>query len=80
MLILKAGRVLTSGKRATILKSGVLSEAFGEPIRLTSRNGRAALVVGDDAKRSVTLFKSAKTRRVVLNRVEKASGSKKTGV
>ena len=62
VMVLKAGRVLASGKRRAILKNEVLSEAFGEPIRLTSRNGRAALQVGNSAKQSVTLFKDAKTK------------------
>lgn len=45
VLAIKAGRVLASGKRAAVLKSSVLSEVFGEPVRLVKRNGRAALLV-----------------------------------
>ena len=45
VLVLKAGRVLAAGKRAAVLKSAVLSEAFGEPVRLVKRNGRAALLM-----------------------------------
>jgi len=52
VLAIKAGRVLASGERATVLKSAILSEAFGEPVRLVRRNGRAALLV-DTSTRQV---------------------------
>ena len=45
VLLLKAGRVLAAGKRAAILKNDILSQAFGEPVRLLKRNGRAVLSV-----------------------------------
>jgi len=51
VLALKVGRVLAAGKRAAVLTNSVLSEAFGEPIRLVKRNGRAALLVGAPAQR-----------------------------
>ena len=50
VLALKAGRVLAAGKRAEVLTSGILSEAFGEPVRLVKRNGRAALRVEPAAR------------------------------
>ena len=53
ILLLKAGRVLASGKRRTVLTGKTLSEAFSEPVRLLHRNGRAVLVVGSrEASRS----------------------------
>jgi len=45
VLVLKAGRVLATGKRTAVLNNSVLSEAFGESVRLVRRNGRAALLV-----------------------------------
>ena len=45
LLVLKQGRVLAHGKRDKVLRSEVLSEAFGEPVRLVKRNGRAMLHV-----------------------------------
>ena len=51
VLALKDGRVLAAGKRAGVLRSAVLSEVFGEAIRLVRRNGRAALLVEKTARR-----------------------------
>jgi len=51
VLALKAGRVLAAGKRAAVLKSPVLSDVFGEPVRLVRRNGRAVLLVEKPASR-----------------------------
>jgi len=45
LLVLKQGQVLAHGKRDKVLRSEVLSEAFGEPVRLVKRNGRAMLHV-----------------------------------
>jgi len=57
VLALKAGRVLAAGKRQTVFNNRLLSEAFGEPVRLVRRNGRAALLVGPTAR------PAAKTKR-----------------
>ena len=51
VLALKAGRVLAAGKRAAVLKSSILSEAFGEPVQLVKRKGRATLQVESAARR-----------------------------
>lgn len=51
VLALKEGRVLAAGPRAKLLKSELLSEIFGEPVRLVNRGGRAALLVESSARR-----------------------------
>jgi len=53
VLALKAGRVLAAGKRADVLKSGILSQAFGEPVRLVKRNERCILQVQKPAERRI---------------------------
>jgi len=50
VLALKAGRVLAAGKRKQVLKSGILTEVFGEPVGLVKRNGRAVLLVEPAAR------------------------------
>jgi len=45
VLILKAGRVLSSGPRARVLTSAVLSDAFDAPVRLARARGRYSLSV-----------------------------------
>ena len=60
VLVLKAGRVLACGKRAAVLQSAVLSEAFGEPVRLLRRNGRAMLHV---EKASSRVFQAGRKRK-----------------
>ncbi len=60
VLVMKAGRVLACGKRSAILKGEVLSEAFGEPVQVTRRNGRAVLVVERTGRR---LFKGMAPRK-----------------
>lgn len=50
VLALKAGCVMAAGNRAAVLKSGILSRVFGEPVRLLKRNGRAALLVEQAAR------------------------------
>ena len=57
VLALKKGRVLAAGGRAEILNERLLSEAFGEPVRLVRRNGRFHLLVETTARR---LFKAGK--------------------
>lgn len=52
ILALKAGRVLTAGKRSAILKNATLSQIFGEPVRLVKRNGRAMLQIEPTAHRA----------------------------
>jgi len=58
VLALKTGRVLAAGKRKDVLKSGILTEVFGEPVRLVKRNGRAALLVEPAARRM--MFKAGR--------------------
>lgn len=57
VLALKTGRVLAAGPRAEVLNERLLSEAFGEPIRLVQRNGRIHLLVETPARR---LFKAGR--------------------
>ena len=57
VLALKKGRVLAAGSRAEVLNERLLSEAFGEPVRLVRRNGRFHLLVENTARR---LFKAGK--------------------
>lgn len=59
VLILKAGRVLGSGKRPEVLTNSALSAAFGERVRLTRRNGRATLLV--EARTSLKLFHTGRS-------------------
>ncbi len=56
VLVLKAGRVLAAGKRAKTLKNETLSEAFGEPVRLTRRNGRLWLELAMPVKSTKRVF------------------------
>jgi iron complex transport system ATP-binding protein len=51
VLALKAGKVLAAGPRAGMLTSELLSEIFGEPVRLVDHNGRAMLIVEPSAHR-----------------------------
>ena len=50
VLILKAGEVLASGKKAVTLDSRVLSRAFGAPIKLREIGRRYALLVAPRAR------------------------------
>lgn len=45
VLILKGGRVLASGPKDQVMSAGLLSEAFGAPLRLSPSNGRYSLAV-----------------------------------
>ncbi|HET6408846.1 MAG TPA: ATP-binding cassette domain-containing protein [Chthoniobacteraceae bacterium] len=56
VLVLKAGRVLAAEKRAKALKNEVLSEAFGEAVRLVRRQGRLWLELVGKEKPSKHLF------------------------
>ncbi len=40
VLVLKSGRVLTQGLKQEILTGSILSEAFGRPMQITSKDGR----------------------------------------
>jgi iron complex transport system ATP-binding protein len=44
-LLLKAGKVMGSGKKRTVLRSGSLSRAFDSPVRLRIKAGRYSLSV-----------------------------------
>jgi iron complex transport system ATP-binding protein len=44
-LVLRDGAVLAEGPKASVLKSAILSRAFGTPMRLASRGGRYQLSV-----------------------------------
>lgn len=57
VLVLKKGRVLAAGPKAGVLKEALLSDAFGEPVRLVRRNGRIHLLVEAPARR---LFKAGR--------------------
>jgi len=50
--------VLAAGKRKQVLKSGILTEVFGEPVGLVKRNGRAVLLVEPAARRM--MFKAGR--------------------
>jgi len=56
VLVLKSGRVLAAGKRAKTLKNEILSEAFGEAVRLIRRQGRRWLELTARPKPSRHLF------------------------
>jgi iron complex transport system ATP-binding protein len=53
VLILKAGRVLAAGRKSAVLKSAVLSAAFGAPIQLRKKSSRYSLVVARSSRRVV---------------------------
>jgi len=48
VLILKNGKVLAAGKKAEVLTSATLSQAFGAPLTLTQSIGRYSLTVSSD--------------------------------
>jgi len=52
-LILKSGRVLASGKKASALTARNLSGAFGTPVKLLKKSGRYALTVTRTSRRMV---------------------------
>jgi len=56
VLALKKGRVIAAEKRAKVLKSEVLSEAFGEPVELVRRQGRLWLELVGNAEPGRHLF------------------------
>ena len=45
VLVLKSGQVLAAGQKEDVLSSTVLSEAYGAPVKLSSRQGRYTLSV-----------------------------------
>ena len=45
VLLLKAGRVLAAGRKASMLKSRLLAEAFAARVKLTKRGGRHEMLV-----------------------------------
>jgi len=49
-LLLKAGNVLANGKKQTVLRSRLLSQAFGCPVDLRATNGRYSLSVAPRAR------------------------------
>jgi iron complex transport system ATP-binding protein len=51
VLALKAGKVAAAGPRSGLLTSELLSDIFGEPVRLVEQNGRAMLIVEPSARR-----------------------------
>lgn len=53
VLVLRAGRVLASGRKRSVLSSAILSKAFDAKIRLANRGGRYSLQVAP--KRSVVV-------------------------
>ncbi len=53
VLVLRAGRVLASGRKRAVLSSAILSKAFGAKIRLANKGGRYSLQVAP--KRSVVV-------------------------
>jgi iron complex transport system ATP-binding protein len=49
-LLLKGGRVLAGGRRREVLRSGLLTRAFGSPVRLRAGKDRYSLSVSPAAK------------------------------
>jgi len=49
-LVLKSGRVLAAGAKSSVMKSKILSDAFGAPVKVSRRGDRYALRVTTDAK------------------------------
>ncbi len=53
VLVLRAGKVLAAGPRASVMTSATLSHAFDAPVRLSHSGGRYALVVGAEPSKVV---------------------------
>jgi iron complex transport system ATP-binding protein len=53
VLVLRAGRVLAAGARASVMTSATLSRAFDAPLRLTENAGRYSLAVGAEPSKVV---------------------------
>jgi iron complex transport system ATP-binding protein len=46
VLLLREGAVVAAGPMATTLRTGLLSETFGAPVRVLRRKGRLGLSIG----------------------------------
>ncbi len=53
ILILKAGKVLASGRKNSVLNAATLSAAFNTPVRLVKKSGRYHLTVTGRTRRTV---------------------------
>ena len=53
ILILKAGKVLASGRKNSVLNATTLSAAFNTPVRLAKKSGRYHLTVTGKTRRAV---------------------------
>ncbi len=49
-LLLKAGQVVAGGRKQNVLRSRLLTAAFGSPVALRSTNGRYSLIVAPSAR------------------------------
>jgi len=63
VLVLKQGRVLAAGPKAKVLKSEILSEAFGEPLRFVKRQGRLWLELTGREKPGRQVFARTASRK-----------------
>jgi iron complex transport system ATP-binding protein len=53
VLVLRAGKILASGRKSKLLNAKILSEAFGAPMRLNKKGGRYTLGVTRTSRRVV---------------------------